>query len=149
MHTLFLLYTLFAHVGNWLNNDVLGSFAIGTTAKQVFEEEIGVFGVLAYIIYKSSRSVVDGLYVHRPAWLLYNYALRTAVLCAALVVLAYLISMAYLGVLRPFVGLQVSITSLVIAPICAWIALGYHYCQEYLDKGRERKEAAAAAAEQE
>ena len=143
MHYFLRLYIPFAHLGGWLQSDVLGGFSLGITAKQVLEEELGVFGVLAYILYKVGRLVVDGLYVSRPAWFPSSHLARAGVLCGALLITAYVLSMLYLGILGPLLQLQVSISSLVVAPILGYIALGYHYLRESLEKLRELREAAA------
>ncbi|MHB1542229.1 MAG: hypothetical protein ACYCV6_18755 [Steroidobacteraceae bacterium] len=57
-----------AHAGQWIDSRVLSPFQLGTTAKDVLEEELGVFGVLTYIIFKVSRVILDAWPLFEPHW---------------------------------------------------------------------------------
>ena len=128
------------HVGDWIYGHVLSPFQLGTTAKNITEEEIGVFGVLSYIVYKFSRLIVDAFPLFEPRWLAGRLA-RGIVLAAALIVSAWLITCMYIGLLIPIVDLDVSTTGLMLAPVVAWIVLGYVLLAERVRERRAELEA--------
>lgn len=144
MHALLIPFILFSHVGTWLDNTVFSPFEIGTTAKQILEEQLGVYGVLSYLIYKVLRLGFDYFPLFRPGWLIGN-ALRATVLYAAAFVASYLVTAIYVGTLIAPLQLIVSIGGMIAASVLAWLALGYHYTREAVERARE----AAEAAEQE
>ncbi|MHB1829691.1 MAG: hypothetical protein ACYCV6_18760 [Steroidobacteraceae bacterium] len=53
---------------------------------------------------------------------------------------AWLITCSYVGLLIPLVTLDVSYTSLLIAPIVAWIVLGYVLLAEHVREKRAELE---------
>lgn len=140
MHLLLLPILWAAHAGQWIDGNVLSPFLLGTTAKNIVEEEIGVFGVQAYIIFKVSRVIVEAWPLFEPRWLAGRIA-RGVALCAALMVSAWLITCTYIGLLIPVVDLNVSYTGLLLAPIVAWIALGYVMLAERVRERRAELEA--------
>jgi hypothetical protein len=129
-----------AHVGQWINDHVLTPFQIGTTAKQVTEEEIGCYGVLAYLIYKVSHLLVDALPLCKPRWLVGRFA-RALALVSVLLASAWLLTCFYVGTLIPILDLQVSYGGLLLAPAVAWIALGYVMLAERVRARRAELEA--------
>lgn len=131
----------FLAVGNWISNDVLGTFFIGMTAKQLLEEQLGVYGVLAFLIYKLMRLLIDGFPLFRPDWLQGDLP-RASALIGIAVLVSYLVTCAYLGIVMPLLQLQVGIGGLLAASLIAWVAVGYHYAKEKIDEAREAKEAA-------
>ena len=144
MHLLLLPILWAAHAGQWIDGNVLSPFLLGTTAKNIVEEEIGVFGVQAYIIFKVSRVIVEAWPLFEPRWLAGRIA-RGVALCAALMVSAWLITCTYIGLLIPVVDLNVSYTGLLLAPIVAWIALGYVMLAERVRERRAELEAETGA----
>ena len=140
MHLLLLPILWAAHAGQWIDGNVLSPFLLGTTAKNIVEEEIGIFGVQAYIIFKVSRVIVEAWPLFEPRWLAGRIA-RGVALCAALMVSAWLITCTYIGLLIPVVDLNVSYTGLLLAPIVAWIALGYVMLAERVRERRAELEA--------
>lgn len=132
---------LFSLVGNWLSNVVFTPFALGTTAKQVMEEQLGVYGVLAYLVYKLVRLGVDAFPLFRPDWLRGDLR-RVVALIGLVLVSSYVVTSAYIGLIAPELELTVSIGGLITASLIAWIALAYHYIREKVDEAREAKEAA-------
>lgn len=140
MHTLLLPLALAAHAGAWIRNNLLSPFAIGLTAKQITEEEIGVYGVLVYAIYKVSRLAVEAWPLLELRWLA-SRIVRTLGLIAALMVSAWLLTCAYVGVLIPILDLQVSYTGLLLSPLVAWIVLGYVMLAERVRARRAELEA--------
>ena len=140
LHILLLPMVAAAHAGQWINNHVLSPFALGTTAKQVTEEEIGVYGVLAYAIYKVSRLAVEAWPLFEPRWLV-GKVLRALSLGVALIVSAWIIACAYIGMLIPIVDLNVSYGGLLLSPIAAWVILGYVLLAERVRARRAELEA--------
>ena len=140
MHILLMPLGWAAHVGQWINDHVLTPFQIGTTAKQVTEEEIGCYGVLAYLIYKVSHLLVDALPLCKPRWLAGRIA-RAVGLGAALLASAWLLTCFYVGALIPIIDLNVSYGGLLLAPAAAWIALGYVMLAERVRARRAELEA--------
>lgn len=139
-HILLLPLIWASHAGQWIQRHVLAPFQLGETAKNVTEDEIGVYGVLAYAVYKISRLVVDAWSIYHPAWLVGRIA-RGIALCAALIVSAWLITCTYIGLLIPVVDLDVSYTALLLAPVCAWIVLAYVMLAERVRERRAELEA--------
>lgn len=124
MHILLLPLLEAERAGGWIYGHVLSPFQLGTTAKQITEEEIGVFGVLSYAIYKVSRLAVEAWPLLEPRWLAGRIA-RGIALAAALVVSAWLLTCCYIGLLIPILDLQVSYMGLALSPIVAWVVLRY------------------------
>lgn len=124
LHILLLPLAWASHAGSWIDAHVLSPFQIGETAKQVIEEEIGAYGVLAYLIFKVSRLTIEAAPLVEPRWLI-GQAARSAGLVAALVVEAWLLTCLYVGTLIPVLDLEVSYGGLVLAPVVAWACLGY------------------------
>ncbi|HZT04546.1 MAG TPA: hypothetical protein VFA39_20020 [Steroidobacteraceae bacterium] len=145
MHLIQSILTLpiaaFLAVGNWVNNYVLGTFSIGMTAKQILEEQLGVYGVLAFLIYKLMRLLIDAYPLFRPNWLQGDLP-RISALIGLCLVVSYLVTCAYLGLVMPLLQLEVGAGGLLAASLIAWVALGYHYIKEKVDDAREAKEAA-------
>ena len=129
-----------ADAGAWIRNNLLSPFAIGLTAKQITEEEIGVYGVLVYAIYKVSRLAVEAWPLLELRWLA-SRIVRTLGLIAALMVSAWLLTCAYVGVLIPILDLQVGYTGLLLSPRVAWIVLGYVMLAERVRARRAELEA--------
>ena len=125
------------HAGTWIDGRVLSPFLLGTTAKTIVEEEIGIFGVQAYIIFKVSRVIVEAWPLFEPRWLAGRIA-RGVALAGALIASAWLITCTYIGLLIPVVDLDVSYIGLLLAPIVAWIVLAYVLLAEHV---RERRAA--------
>ena len=142
LHILLLHLIAAAHAGDWINARVLSPFLIGTTAKGIVEEEIGCYGVLAYLIYKISRLLVESWLLLEPLWLVGKLA-RALTLAGALLVSAWLITCAYIGLLIPIVDLQVSYGGLALSPIIAWLVLGYVMLAERVRERRAELEAQA------
>ena len=113
-----------AHAGRWIGSHVLSPFQIGTTAKDVTEEEIGCYGVLAYLIFKVSRLVVESAPLFEPRWI-GGRLVRALGLVAALLASAWLLTCGYVGTLIPILDLRVSYGGLLLSPAVAWLALGY------------------------
>ena len=139
-HILLLPILWAAHAGQWIDGNVLSPFQIGTTAKTLAEEELGVFGVLSYLIFKVSRVILDAWPLFEPRWLAGRIA-RGVALAAALIVSAWLITCTYIGLLIPVVDLDVSYTALLLAPVCAWIVLAYVMLAERVRERRAGLEA--------
>lgn len=140
MHILLLPLVAAAHIGDWIDANVLTPFLLGTTAKNIAEEEIGCYGVLAYLIYKISRLLVESWPLLEPLWLVGKLA-RALARAAALLVSAWLITCCYVGVLIPILDLQLSYGGLVLAPCVAWLALGYTLLAERVRARRAELEA--------
>jgi hypothetical protein len=140
LHLLLLPLDLAVRAGGWINSHVLTPFLIGTTAKNVVEEEIGVYGVQAYIIYKMSRLIIESWPLFEPRWLIRRLA-RALALAGALLVSAWLITCAYVGMLIPLVDLQVSYGGLALSPVVAWLCLGYVMLAERVRARRAELEA--------
>lgn len=128
-------------IGEWLNSVVFTPFQIGMTAKQVLEEQLGVYGVLAFLLYKLMRLCIDAYPLFRPDWLRGDLR-RALALCGLALVVSYLVSSAYVGLIGPELQLGVGVGGLVTASIVAWVSLAYHYIKEKVDAAREAKEAA-------
>jgi hypothetical protein len=139
LHLLLLPLAWAAHGGQWINDHILSPFQIGTTAKNVTEEQIGCYGVLAYLIYKTSRLTFDAFVLLEARWL--SSALRAAALLAALVIEAWLLVCAYVGTLIPILDLQVSYGGLLLSPVVAWLALAYTLAAERVRSRRAELEA--------
>jgi hypothetical protein len=140
LHLLLLPLIAAARVGVWINGHVLTPFLLGTTAKQVTEEEIGLYGVQSYIIYKVSRLIIESWPLFEPRWLV-GRLMRGAALAAALIVSAWLITCCYIGVLIPIVDLQISYSGLALSPVVAWVTLGYVMLAERVRARRAELEA--------
>ena len=140
LHILLIPLVWAAHAGQWIDSRVLSPFQIGTTAKDITEEELGVFGVLTYMIFKVSRVIVESWPLLEPRWLAGRIA-RGIALCAALIVSAWLITCTYIGLLIPVVDLDVSYIGLLLAPIVAWIVLAYVLLAEHVREKRAELEA--------
>jgi len=140
MHLLLVPMLWSAHAGQWIDARVLSPFQIGTTAKTVLEEESGVFGVLAYVIFKVSRLIVESWTLFEPRWLAGRIA-RAVALAAALILTAWLLTCLYIGLLIPLVDLDVSDAGLALAPVCAWIILAYVLLAEHVRERRAELEA--------
>ena len=146
MHILLLPLVAAAHAGDWISNHILTPFLIGTTAKTVIEEELAVYGVQAYLIYKVSRLLVESWPLFEPLWLA-GRVLRALALASALLVSAWLLTCGYIGVLIPVVDLQVSYGGLALAPAVAWLVLGYVMLAERVRTRRAELEAQAEGAD--
>ncbi len=140
LHILLIPLVWAAHGGQWIGSHVLSPFEIGTTAKQVTEEEIGTYGVLAYLIFKTSRLLVESAPLFSPRWL-GGRLLHATGLAAALVVNAWLLTCLYVGALIPILDLRVSYGGLLLAPALAWLALGYVLLAERVRARRAALEA--------
>ena len=141
MHTILLWPLLLAsHAGQWIGGHVLSPFQLGETAKQVVEEQCGVYGVLAYLTYKVSRLLVESWPLLKSPWLVGRIA-RAVGLAAALVVTAWLLTGVYVGTLIPILDLNVSYTGLLLAPAVAWLCLGYVLLAERVRARRAELEA--------
>ncbi len=140
MHFLLIPLILSAHAGQWIDANVLTPFQLGETAKQITEEELGCYGVLAYVIYKVSRLAVEAWPLLEPRWLA-GRIVRTIGLIVALLVSAWLLTCAYVGVLIPILALRVSYTGLALSPVVAWIVLGYVLLAERVRARRAELEA--------
>jgi hypothetical protein len=127
-------------IGEWLNNVVFTPFQIGMTAKQVLEEQLGVYGVLAFLVYKLMRLCIDAYPLFRPDWLRGDLH-RALALCGLALVVSYLVSSIYIGLVGPVLQLEVGVGGLIAASVIAWISLCYHYIKEKVDAAREAKEA--------
>jgi hypothetical protein len=139
-HILLLPILWAAHAGQWIDGNVLSPFQIGTTAKNLTEEELGVFGVLSYLIFKVSRVILDAWPLFEPRWLAGRIA-RGVALAAALIASAWLITCCYIGLLIPIVDLDVSYIGLILSPVIAWIVLGYVLLAEHVREKRAELEA--------
>lgn len=142
LHILFLPLAWSSRVGEWINAQVLSPFLIGTTAKQIVEEEIGCYGVLAYLIYKAARLTIDSWPLVESRWSALR-ALRGGGLLVLLVIEAWLLACLYVGMLIPILGLQVSYGGLLLSPAVAWVALGYVILAERVRARRAELEAQA------
>ena len=140
LHILLIPTVWAAHAGQWIDSRVLSPFQIGTTAKDIVEEELGVFGVLTYLIFKISRLIVESWPLLEPRWLAGRIG-RGIALCAALIVSAWLITCTYIGLLIPVVDLDVSYTGLLLSPMVAWVLLGYVMLAERVREKRAELEA--------
>lgn len=129
-----------AHAGQWIRGHVLSPFQLGETAKKITEEEIGVYGVLGYAIFKISRLIIEARPLLQPRWLTAR-ALRAVVLGSALLGSAWLLTCVYVGMLIPIVDLNVSTTGLMLAPLGAWLVLGYVMLAERVRVRRAELEA--------
>jgi hypothetical protein len=139
LHLLLFPLAWATHAGQWINDRVLSPFQIGTTAKNVTEEELGCYGVLAYLVYKVSRLTFDAAVLLEARWL--SSALRAAALLAALVVEAWLLTCLYVGTLIPILDLRVSYGGLLLSPIVAWLALAYSLAAERVRRRRAELDA--------
>ncbi len=128
------------HAGQWISARVLSPFQLGTTAKEIVEEELGVYGVLAYLIFKASRLLIESWPLLQSRWLVGRIA-RAVGLAAALVVSAWLLTGVYVGTLIPILDLNVSYTGLLLAPAVAWLCLGYVLLAERVRARRAELEA--------
>ena len=140
LHLLLLPLVAAAHAGDWINSHVLTPFLIGTTAKGVVEEELGVYGVQSYLIYKISRLLVESWPLFEPRWIIGRLA-RALALAGALIVSAWLLTCCYIGLLIPIVDLNVSYGGLALAPVIAWVTLGYVMLAERVRARRAELEA--------
>ncbi len=140
MHLLLLPLVWSARMGQWINSTVLSPFTLGTTAKEIVEEELGVYGVLSYLIYKISRLTVEAWPLLHAQWI-GGRLLRALGLCAALVVSAWLLTCSYVGLLIPVLALNVSWSGLVLSPVIAWVALAYVLLAEHVRSRRAELEA--------
>ena len=140
LHILLIPTVWAAHAGQWIDSRVLSPFQIGTTAKDIVEEALGVFGVLTYLIFKISRLIVESWPLFEPRWLASHIA-RGLALCAALIVSAWLVTCFYVGLLIPIVDLDVSYIGLLLAPIVGWIVLAYVMLAEHVREKRAELEA--------
>jgi energy-converting hydrogenase Eha subunit C len=140
LHILLIPTVWAAHAGQWIDSRVLSPFQIGTTAKDIVEEALGVFGVLTYLIFKISRLIVESWPLLEPRWLAGRIG-RGIALCAALIVSAWLITCTYIGLLIPVVDLDVSYTGLLLSPMVAWVLLGYVMLAERVREKRAELEA--------
>lgn len=140
LHLLLLPLAWAAHAGRWIDGHVLSPFTLGTTAKDVVEEEVGCYGVLAYLIFKISRLLVDALPLLEPAWL-GGRLVRGAALCGSLLLSAWLLTSIYIGTLIPILDLTVSYGGLLLAPVVAWAALAYSLTAERVRERRAELEA--------
>ena len=138
-HVLFWPLFLFERLGVWLDDAVLSPWQMGTTAWEILEQQLVLYGVLSYLVYKCSRLVLDAYPLYTPAWAV-SRAARAAVLLGALIVTAWIVTCAYVGTLLPLLQLQVSYGGLLAAPAVAWVAMLYAAAAA---KVRERREAAA------
>ncbi len=129
-----------AHAGRWIGSHVLSPFQIGTTAKEVTEEELGVYGVLAYLIFKTSRLLVESTTLFEPRWA-GGRIVRGVALLAGLLVSAWLITCCYIGTLIPLLDLRGFYGGFLLAPEVAWIALGYVMLAERVRARRAELEA--------
>jgi hypothetical protein len=129
-----------AHAGRWIDGTILSPFQIGTTAKEIMEEELGVYGVLAYLIYKVSRLLVGAWPLLEPTWLVGRLA-RAVGLSVTLVVSTWLLTCAYIGMLIPILALNVSWSGLILSPVVAWVVLGYVLLGEQVRVRRAELEA--------
>lgn len=128
-------------LGGWISNTVFAPFSIGMTAKQVLEEQLGVYGVLAFLVYKLLRLLIDGYPLFRPEWLCGDLR-RISALAGLCLAVSYLVTCIYLGIVIPLLQLEVGAGGLLAASIIAWFSLGYHYAKEKIDEKREAREAA-------
>lgn len=140
LHMLLIPMAWAAHAGQWIDRHVLSPFAIGETAKQVVEEEFGCYGVLAYLIYKTSRLTVEAWPLYQPAWLVSRIA-RLLGLATILIVSAWLLTCLYIGLLIPVVALDVSRLGLLLSPVVGWLVLGYVMLSEHVRERRTELEA--------
>ena len=140
MHILLLPLGWAARGGQWINDHVLSPFQIGTTAKQVTEEEIGCFGVLSYLIFKVSHLLIESWPLLEPRWLPGRIA-RGVGLVSALILSAWLLTCGYVGLLIRIRDLNVSYTGLVLAPVIGWIVLAYVLLAEHVRAQRAEQEA--------
>ena len=129
-----------AHAGQWIGSHVLSPFQIGTTAKDVTVEEIGCYGVLAYLIFKTSRLIIESAPLLEVRWI-GGRLLRALGLAAALLASAWLLVCGYVGALIPILDLRVSYAGLLLAPAVAWLALGYVLLAERVRAARAELEA--------
>ena len=143
MHTILLWPLLLAsHAGQWIGGHVLSPFRLGETAKQVVEEQCGVYGVLAYLTYKVSRLLVESWPLLKSPWLV-GRAARAVGVAVALIVSAWLLTCIYIGTLIPILDLEVSCTGLLLAACVAWVALGYVMLTERVRTRRAELESQA------
>lgn len=142
MHILLLPLVWAAHAGQWIDSTVLSPFQIGTTAKQVVEEELGCYGVLAYLVYKVSRLLIEAWPLLEPRWI-GGRLVRGFALVALLIASAWLITCLYVGMLIPILDLDASYEGLVLSPVIAWLALGYVLLSERVRARRAELEAQA------
>jgi len=138
-----LLWPLFLcqYIGEFLGNHVFAPWREGTTAKDILEQQIGVYGVLAYLIYKCSRLLIEAFPLVKKDWLI-GRAMRRAVLAAALVLVGWLCVCVYCGVLIPLLDLRLSYGGLIAAPIFAWVILSYVLLAERVRAARALEDAA-------
>lgn len=140
LHLLLLPLIAAAHIGDWINAHILTPFLLGTTAKNITEEEIGVYGVQAYLIYKFSRLIVESWPLLEPRWIV-GRVLRALALGGALLMSAWLLTCCYIGLLIPIVDLRVSYGGLLLSPAAAWLVLGYVLLAERVRAKRAALEA--------
>jgi len=140
LHILLLPLIISMHASRWIDNNVLSPFQLGTTAKEVAEDELGVFGVLTYLIFKVSHLIVESWPLFEPRWLA-GRVVRGIALCTSLILTAWLITCFYLGLLIEILDVEVSYLSLVLAPIVAWLVLGYVQLAHHVREKRAELEA--------
>lgn len=140
MHILLLPLIWASHAGGWVNDHVLSPFQLGNTAKEVVEEEFGCYGVLAYLIFKTSRLLVEAWPLFQSRWIGGRIA-RSAVLLVALLLSAWLLTCMYVGMLIPILALNVSWRGLLLSPVIAWVALAYVLLAERVHARRAELEA--------
>lgn len=140
LHLLLLPLAWSERAGGLIQDHVLSPFLLMTTAKNIVEEEIGVFGVLVYMIFKVSRLIVEAWPLLEAAWLP-GRLVRGLALAAALLVSAWLLTCCYIGLLIPILDLQVSYMGLLLSPIVAWLVLAYVLLAEHVRARRAELEA--------
>lgn len=134
-------YTL----GIWIDDTVFTPFSMGTTAKQVTEEEIAVYGGLAVLIYLIMLLPINASQRFRPDWFRGDWR-RALQLFGLAIFVSYAVSVVYIGVLSPTLQLRLGPGGLATASIVAWGALIYRYSKEIVDEKRDAERRAAQAA---
>jgi len=145
LHILLLPLVISMHASRWIDAHVLSPFQLGTTAKEVAEDELGVFGVLTYLIFKVSDLILNAWPLFEPRWLA-GRVVRGLALCAALILTAWLITCFYLGLLIEILDVEVSYLSILLSPIVAWCVLAYVQLAHHV---REKRAALEAQSEDE
>jgi hypothetical protein len=145
LHILLLPLIISMHASRWIDAHILSPFELGTTAKSVTEDELGVFGVLSYFIFKVSDLILNAWPLFEPRWLVGRVA-RAVALAAALILTAWLITCFYLGLLIVILDVEVSYLSLVLAPLVGWLVLAYVQLAHHV---REKRAELEAESEQE
>lgn len=118
------LYALGYHLAWWIDNQVIGSFALGTTAKEIAEQEVGALGVGAYIVYKLGRLSLDLWATFRPDWTPARAA-HAALAFASSIAGTVVIVLLYLGALGELLQAQVTVGAALVSVVVGWIAVGY------------------------